>query len=69
MQKYGNMAEMRQLEPPHEELHKLIRTIIDLREAGKMAEAEQEYLKIEPLSRKVVQMLDVIEQKSAESST
>jgi len=67
MQKYGAMAEMRQLEKPHEELHKLIRSIIDLRESGKAAEAEQQYLKIEPLSRQVVQMLETIEQKSAAS--
>jgi methyl-accepting chemotaxis protein len=67
MQKYGSMAEMRQLEKPHEELHKLIRSIIDLRESGRSAEAEQQYLKIEPLSRQVVQMLEIIEQKSAAS--
>jgi methyl-accepting chemotaxis protein len=67
MQKYGSMAEMRQLEQPHAELHKLIRSIIELRESGKRAEAEQEYLKIEPLSRQIVQMLGTIEQKSTAS--
>ncbi len=67
MQKYGSMAEMRQLEKPHEELHKLIRRIIELRESGKTAEAEQQYLKVEPLSRQIVQMLETIEQKSAAS--
>jgi Methyl-accepting chemotaxis protein len=67
LQKYGDMPEMRQLDKPHEELHKLIRSIIDLRESGKKAEAEQQYLKVEPLSRQIVQMLEVIEQKSAAS--
>ncbi|GAB4303755.1 MAG: nitrate chemoreceptor McpN [Thiohalomonadaceae bacterium] len=67
MQKYGNLAEMRQLEKPHEELHKLIRSVIELREAGKTADAEQQYLKVEPLSRQVVQLLETIERKSAES--
>jgi methyl-accepting chemotaxis protein len=65
MQQYGSMAEMRQLELPHAELHSLIRNIISLRESGNAADAEQQYLKIEPLSRQIVQMLGVIEQKSS----
>ncbi|PKM43283.1 MAG: hypothetical protein CVV05_15665 [Gammaproteobacteria bacterium HGW-Gammaproteobacteria-1] len=65
MQQYGSMAEMRQLELPHAELHSLIRNIISLRESGNAADAEQQYLKIEPLSRQIVQMLGAIEQKSS----
>jgi hypothetical protein len=56
---------MQGLEGPHAELHRLIRDIIDLREGGKSAEAERQYLKIEPLSREIVQMLGTIEQKLA----
>ncbi len=65
VQKYGGMDEMRQLERPHEELHKIIRSVIELREAGRPVEAENEYLKVEPLSRQIVQLLDRIERKSA----
>lgn len=66
MQKYGSMDEMRQLAQPHEELHRIIRSVIELRESGRVADAEKEYLKVEPLSKQIVQMLDRIEEKSAE---
>ncbi len=64
MQKYGHLAEMRALEGPHAQLHKEIRQIIELRENRRMAEAEESYLKIEPLSEQVVGLLNTIEQKA-----
>ena len=67
MQQYGSMTEMRQIEQPHAELHSLIRSVIELRESGKTAEAEQAYTKVDPLSRQIVQMLDSIEQKISAS--
>ncbi len=67
MQQYGNLAEMRQIEQPHAELHKLIREVIEMRESGKTAEAERAYAKVDPLSRQIVQMLDKIEQKISAS--
>lgn len=67
LQNYGHFAEMKDLEGPHAELHKLIKDIITLREASKKTEAEEAYKKIEPLSKKIVAYLERIEQRSANS--
>lgn len=67
LQKYGHLAEMREVEEPHAELHKKIRQIIELRESKQHAEAEKVYLQVEPLSTRIVQYLDRIERKSRES--
>ena len=61
---YGQLPEMKALEAPHAELHALVRTIITLREAGQCSEAEQEYRKIGPLSKRIVSLLDDIEMKA-----
>lgn len=65
MTKYGSFEEMREIEPPHAELHETIKKIVDLREAGRMQEAEKEYDKIEPLSRRIVALLQDIEIRTA----
>ena len=67
LQQYGNLTEMKQIEAPHADLHKIIRSVIDLREAGRKAEAEKEFSKIGPLSQQIVQMLDRIEQRISAS--
>ncbi len=64
LEQYGHLSEMKNLEAPHAEMHSKIRQIIELRESNKLAEAEQLYQQIEPLSEKVVHLLGQIEQKS-----
>ena len=61
--KYGHISEMKTLEKPHEELHKLIKTIVSLKQSGKTAEAEAEYQKIEPISNKIVNLLNQVKQQ------
>jgi methyl-accepting chemotaxis protein len=61
--KFGAVPEMKTLEREHESLHKLIKTIMDLKTAGKPKEAEAEFLKVEPISRKIIELLTVIEAK------
>ncbi|HHH38004.1 MAG TPA: chemotaxis protein, partial [Sedimenticola sp.] len=61
MKKYGHLSEMRALEQPHEELHELIRNIIELKNAGRRDEAEAALDKIAPLSEKIVGLLERIE--------
>ncbi len=63
--KFGQLPQMKALEPPHAELHRLIREIIQLRESGEMEKAYQAYARVEPLSRKIVDLLDEIEQAVA----
>jgi len=63
--KYGDIPEMKQIDAPHEQLHDIIKNIISLNEAGRHEEAEQEYRKVEPLSKEIVRLLGKIEEKSA----
>jgi methyl-accepting chemotaxis protein len=60
---YGQLREMAALEAPHRDLHRIICQIIDLRNQGKRNEAETLYLKIEPLSNTIVDLLNRLEQK------
>ena len=61
--KYGTMAEMKALEKEHEVLHRTIKAILDLKTAGKTADAETEFRKVEGISKKIVDLLTAIESK------
>lgn len=61
LQKYSHIPEMREIEKPHEELHKLIRQIIQLKQEGKNSQAEEFTHKIGPISNKICALLDSIE--------
>ncbi|WP_455209880.1 methyl-accepting chemotaxis protein, partial [Kaarinaea lacus] len=65
LQHYGNVKAMQDLEKPHAELHQLIREIIEFKEQGQMQKAEQLYLKVGPLSEKILQLLDAVERAAA----
>ena len=64
LQQYGHLPEMKAIEAPHEQLHQLIRQIVDHREAGRTQEAEAAYAEVGPLSRKVVGLIEEVERKS-----
>jgi len=63
----GDMAEMREVEEPHAELHRIIKTIIEHHGQGRMEEAELEFEKVSPLSQRIVGLLDEIENNSIKS--
>lgn len=56
--KYGNATSFREIEAPHEELHNVIKEIVNVTENGNKTEAEALYQKIDPLSRKIVSLID-----------
>jgi methyl-accepting chemotaxis protein len=61
--RYGEIGEMTAIEQPHIKLHSLIREIIELKEAGRMQEAEVRYREVAPLSETIIALLDSVEQK------
>jgi methyl-accepting chemotaxis protein len=63
MEKFGQISEMQELGVHHEELHKLIKEIVVLKEKGLHSGAEQVFAQIEPLSDRIVGLLDVVENK------
>ncbi len=64
MQQYGDLPEFKDIEPPHAELHKIIKEILNLKEAGRDDEAEELYKQVEPISKRIVSLLDEVERKA-----
>ena len=63
LKKYGSIPEMSELEPPHAELHRLIKTIVTHKQAGDDQKAEQEYSKIAGLSDQIIALLNKVEKQ------
>ncbi|MEJ2465883.1 MAG: methyl-accepting chemotaxis protein [Candidatus Thiodiazotropha sp.] len=59
--RYGHLETMQQIDPPHEELHTLIRKIISLKEEGRQQESESLYARIGALSEEIIQLLNNVE--------
>jgi methyl-accepting chemotaxis protein len=59
--RYGHLETMQQIGPPHEELHKLIRKIILLKEEGRQQESESLYNRIGVLSDEIIHLLNNVE--------
>lgn len=60
--KYGSIAEMKQLEAKHAELHAVVKQIMDLKASGRNSDAEAAYARIDPLSKQLVTLLAAAEQ-------
>ncbi|MDA7746917.1 methyl-accepting chemotaxis protein, partial [Psychromonas sp.] len=60
--RYQSIAEFRDIEAPHAELHKVIKNIVVSTERGEIKEAELLYKNIEPLSKKIVALIDKTKQ-------
>ncbi len=61
MSKYGNNADMKQLEKIHAEMHATVGKVINAKDAGNMNAAQAELAKVSDLSGKVVELLTKIE--------
>jgi len=62
---FGQLQGIKDVENPHEELHELIRIVIDLKNNGQTAEAEEAYKKVAAVSSTVVAHLDAAEQQAS----
>ena len=60
---YGSMAEMQELEKIHQDLHAIVKRVIQLKHSGDTSGAEQELSKLEPVSQRIFSLLVSIEQK------
>jgi methyl-accepting chemotaxis protein len=67
LSKFGHLHALRDVEKPHEELHELIRIIIDLKQHGRTQEAEQAYRNVARLSDEIVAHLNTAEQEASHS--
>jgi chemotaxis protein histidine kinase CheA len=60
---YGGIAEMQALEATHRQFHALVREVVTLRAKGDQVGSEREFGQVGPLSRKIIDLLTLMEQK------
>ncbi len=51
---------MKELEPPHEEIHRVIHNVVDYKQVGDNDKALKEFEKVTPLSAQIVEIIDRI---------
>ncbi|MGK7901740.1 MAG: CZB domain-containing protein [Hormoscilla sp.] len=61
--KYGSIPEMQSLETIHQKLHVIASRIVEMKRLGQVDAAERELAQLEPLSEKIVDLLNSVEQK------
>jgi chemotaxis protein histidine kinase CheA len=66
---YGDIAEMGVLEATHKQFHELVRGIVALHGDGNGEGAEREFRNVEPFSRKIIELLALVEKKVLDSQT
>jgi hypothetical protein len=54
------------VEKPHEQLHKLIKEIIQAKNSGNLTGAEDLYKQVEPISERIVGLLEQVEYEATE---
>jgi chemotaxis signal transduction protein len=64
---YGSIEEMQALEATHKHFHELVRGIVVLSMNGNPSQAQREFSNVEPLSKKIVELLAVVEKKVGEA--
>ncbi|MDH5217055.1 MAG: methyl-accepting chemotaxis protein [Gammaproteobacteria bacterium] len=64
LKNYGHLGPIVDVEKPHEELHKLIKNIVELKSAGKVKEAEKAYQKVAEISGQIVGHLSEAERQA-----
>ncbi len=64
LEKFGAIPAMREVEKPHEELHEMIRLIIEYKERGQMDQAEQAYHEVARISERIVSLMDEAEREA-----
>lgn len=68
LSQYGHISAIAAVEDPHEELHDLIKTIIDYKNNGHIADAESAYEMVDTISGEIVELLGQAEQEANKSS-
>ncbi len=63
LQHYSTIPAMKNLEKVHINLHEIVKKIVFLKNEGKAAEADAEFLKIGPISDEIINLLTAIEKE------
>ncbi|MDX2507263.1 MAG: methyl-accepting chemotaxis protein [Gammaproteobacteria bacterium] len=60
LKNFAHIPEMQELEPPHEEIHRVIYDVVELKRSGNDEKAMEIFEKITPLSQQIVEIIDRI---------
>ncbi len=63
LKQFAHIPAMQELEPPHEEIHQVIHSVVELKQAGEDDKAMQVFERITPLSHEIVRIIDKIIEK------
>lgn len=64
LKQFGHIQELRDVEEPHAELHRIIKEIVQAMKSGDKAGAERLYANVEGISKRIVALLDIAESKA-----
>jgi chemotaxis protein histidine kinase CheA len=67
LKEYGDIAEIGVLEATHKHFHELVRAVVALNLNGNQGQAERELSNVAPLSKKIIELLTVVEKKVFET--
>ena len=67
MNEYGGIAEMEALEATHRQFHERVRDVLALKGIGNQEQAERALAYVEPLSKKIIELLLTMEKKVSEA--
>jgi methyl-accepting chemotaxis protein len=63
MSEYGHLREIQMLEKKHQGMHALVKQVVELKQAGKTKEAEQEFSNVHSAAEEVVGLLNSVEKQ------
>lgn len=63
LKEYGSSPEMKDLERVHEQMHNLIRKVVQLQNSGDDSGAATEFGKMGDMSDKIIDLLDMVERQ------
>jgi hypothetical protein len=63
MSEYGHLREIQMLEKKHQGMHALVKRVVELKQAGKTKEAEQEFSNVHSAAEEVVGLLNSVEKQ------
>jgi methyl-accepting chemotaxis protein len=66
LKRFSDSQALLEVEKPHEQLHKLIKEIIQAKNSGNLTGAEDLYKQVEPISERIVGLLEQVEYEASE---
>jgi methyl-accepting chemotaxis protein len=63
LERYSQFPAMQELEPLHQQMHALVRNVVRLHQEGRGDDAERRVTGVEPMSRRIVELLDTLRRR------